>query len=125
RLISLALTAISFGNEGVAQLIFVISLIPIGCVGAKLLMRDRNVVGRPNTVGVIVYGAFGIGVYAMSQGAMDTIFLIAAIPYFLRALSNRRIRQTAIAAGLMIAFVPSAVTLCIVLGAAFSLVGHQ
>jgi GT2 family glycosyltransferase/PAS domain-containing protein len=125
RLVALMLTGLTLGNEGLAQTLFVVSLIPIGCLGVRMLMNDRDVVGRANTVGAIVYGTFGVGIYAMSQGSLDTIILLATIPFFLRALSNRRIRQTGIVAGLMIAFVPSAVTLCIVLGAAFSLVGHQ
>ncbi len=125
RLVSILLTALFLGNSSIAQIVFILSLLPIGALGIKLLMRDRGVVGRSNTAGVLVYVSFGLGIFAFSQGGIDSLILIALIPYLLKAFGNGKLRQAAITTALMVAFVPSAITLIMVLAFAFSIVGHQ
>lgn len=125
RLIAIVMTVICFGNYGLAQTLFIASLIPIGVQGLRLLLKDREIAPHAIAAGAITYALFGIGVFLFSIANFSAMILMAALPYFVRALSRQKIRQVGLSAAVMIAFVPSAIIICLILSLVFVVVGHQ
>ncbi len=125
RLIALCLTFLCGNNQGLAQTVFVLSLIPLGGYGVRLLLKERAMGPRSIAFAAITYGTFALGMHAFSQGDLGSLVLLAGLPYFLRALSNRNVRQVGVVAAVMIAFYPAAIVVCLVIGAAFVFMGDK
>lgn len=125
RLVAIALTFGVGGNEGLAQTIFVVSLVPIGGFGVRLLLKERAMGPRSLAISAISYGTFALGMHAFSFGDLGAIVLLAGLPYLMRGLYNRKPRQAGIAGALMIAFYPAAITVTFVLFVVFALIGER
>ena len=109
RIIALVTTFIFGMNEGLAQTIFTVSMIPIGCYGVRLLLKERAVGTRSIAIGAVTYGMLPFGLQTFANGDFGAIVLLAGLPYFLRALSNRKGRQAGFVGASIIAFCPASI----------------
>lgn len=125
RLVALAMTAIFGGHAQLAQAIFVVSLIPIGGFGVRLLLKERAMGPRSIAIAAITYGTFALGMHSFSFGDLGSIILLAGLPYLLRGLSNRKPRQSGLAGALMVAFYPAAVIVFAVIAFVFIFAGER
>jgi len=116
RLIALV-TTFSFGmNEGLAQTFFTVAMIPIGCYGVRLLLKEREVGTRSVAIGAVTYGMLSFGLQAFANGDFGAIVLLAGLPYFLRALANRKGRQAGFFGAVVVAFCPASIPVLAILG---------
>lgn len=125
RVVALFATTLFLGKEGIAQTAFTLSLIPIGGFGVRMLLRERAMGPRSVAIASITYGTFALMMFAFSIGNFGSIVILAGLPYFVRALSNRKSRQAGISAGLMIAFSPSAIIVCAVISGIYIAIGER
>ncbi len=119
RIIALFVTLIFGMSEGLAQTVFTVSLIPIGCFGVRLLLKERAVGTRSVAIGAVTYGMLAFGLQSFYNGDFGSIVMLAGLPYFLRALSNRKGRQAGFAAAVIIAFCPASIPVLALVGIAF------
>ncbi|MFN8015359.1 MAG: glycosyltransferase family 2 protein [Acidimicrobiia bacterium] len=121
RIIAATMTFMFGMKAGLAQSIFVLSLIPIGTYGVRLILKDRAIDPRAIAAGVISYGFFTFSVATFSNGYLGSLILMAGLPYLIRALSNYKPRQAGVVLGLMCAFYSAAIVLSAIIAIVYLL----
>jgi|GEM_PF-6531770 len=119
RLIALATTAVFGFNEGLAETVFTLAMIPIGCYGVRLLLKERSVGTRSVAIAAVTYGMLSFGLQIFANGDFGSIVMLAGMPYFLRALSNRKGRQAGFSGAVIVAFCPASIPVLGILGLFF------
>lgn len=125
RLISLVLTVMMGFNNGLAQTLFILSLIPLGVFGVRFLLKDRAMGPRSVAVSAVVYGTFAMGIFSFEYGNLGALVLLAGLPYFLKALLNRKSIQAGLVAALVVTFSPSSFLVFGLLSIFYVLVGER